>query len=220
MDDANASRSSIKSADDVGDQFMLAQFSEMNEDLRHYDRRIETALNIYAAVWALLFAGIITLYGDGETRDWQLLLRVAGVPSFVLFSLGLFTVRRVVNSTISRDRRRAAANLAQRYFTLRAPNISSYLPTLGRTPRPSKSTFRKLKSLRRDYDVSFPNGIAYFIIMLNSLLAGLFVVSAASWLFQSKKLFLFLFIFVVIAALFERLNAYTKRKKQYLQKKK
>ncbi len=218
MSHANASKNLTESADDIGDQFMLAHFSEMNEDLRHYDRRIETALSIYAAVWALLLAGIITLYGDSETRDWQLLLRVAGVPAFVLFFLGFFTVRRVVNSTISRDRRRAAANLVQHYFTLRAPHISSYLPKFGRTPRPSRSTSQELKSLRGNYDVSFPNGIVHFIIMLDSLLAGLFAVSVASLLFQSKKLFLFLFIFCAIAALIYRLDAYTKRKSQYTQK--
>lgn len=220
MSDVNASRNATESADDIGDQFMLAHFSEMNEDLRHYDRRIETALSIYAAVWALLLAGIITLYGDGKTRDWQLLLRVAVVPSFILFFLGFFTVRRVVNSTISRDRRRAAANLVQHYFTLRAPHISSYLPKFGRTPRPSRSTSQELKSLRRDYDVSFPDGIVRSIIVLNSLLVGLFAVSVASWSFQSKKFFLFLFIFVVTAVAIERLDAYSERKSQYTRKKK
>jgi len=68
--------------------------------------------------------------------------------------------------------------------------------------------------------VSFPNGIVHFIIVLNSLLMGLFAVSVASWLFQSNKYFLFLFIFVVTVVAIERLEAYSERKSQYTQKKK
>lgn len=205
-----------ENAHDIGEQFMLAHFSEMNQDFRHYDQRIETALNIYAAAWALLLTGAITLYS--ATRDTQFLFQVAGAPAIVLCALGLFTVRRVINSTISRDRRRGAANLAQHYFTLRASEISPHLITLGRTPKPLKSVLIEEKHRGEVFEVSFPNGIVYSITALNALLAGLAVASVSSWLFQAQRLWL-LFVLVAGVTLAQRLFAYHKRKKQYLQKK-
>lgn len=207
---------SLEGGNDIGDQFMLAQFAEMNQDFRHYDQRVETALNIYAAAWALLLAGVITLYS--ATRDIGFLFQVAGAPAIILCALGLFTVRWVINLTISRDRRRAAANLAQLYFTLRAPKISPHLIKLGRTPQPLKNTLQESKFSKRDYDVSFPDSMVHFIVVLNALLAGLAVASVSSWLFQAQRLWL-LYILVAGVTLAERLFAYQKRKKQYLQKK-
>ncbi|MDQ3399045.1 MAG: hypothetical protein M3511_15005 [Deinococcota bacterium] len=190
MNNVDAGENLAESTDDLGEQFMLDHFSEMNQDFRHYDQRIETALNIYAAAWALLLAGVITLYSD--TRDSQLILQIAGVPAAILYALGFFTVRRVVNSTISRARRRTAANLAQHYFTLQTPDISPYLVTLGRTPECLKSIFEEPKYRGEKYEVSFPDGIVYFIIVSNSLLMGLALTSFASWSPQTERL-LFLY---------------------------
>lgn len=165
----------LTSEEQYARQFLLNQHTEMNEDWRHLNHRIETAINLYIAVWALVGSGTVALYT--ELKNIPIPLRLIGL--IVLFALGTFTARRVTSATILRERKRLSTNLIKLFFQERTPEITDYSLVYVQTPRPLKGGSDKER--RRDgrclLKVSFPDGIVYFIYGLNSLLAGLFSLS-------------------------------------------
>ena len=154
-------------------QFLLSQHTEMNEDWRHLNHRIETAINLYIGVWALLGSAASVLYTDLE--DVSIFLQIVGLlVLFILAAFGFFTARRITSATILRERKRLSANLIKLFFQERTPEIKDYLPVYIKTPTPLEgdSDKKRKESEGQQLVVSFPDGIVYFIYFLNSLLAG------------------------------------------------
>ena len=151
-------------------QFLLSQHTEMNEDWRHLNHRIETAINLYIGVWALIGSAASVLYT--ELKDVPIFFRIVGL--LVLFAFGFFTARRVTSATILRERKRLSANLIKLFFQERTPETRNYLPVYVQTPTPLN-----IKREGQQLVVSFPDGIVYFIYVLNSFLTGVLFTSTS-----------------------------------------
>lgn len=157
-------------------QLLLAQLTEMSQDWRHLDNRIETALNLYISVYTLIIGGAAVIYP--ERGGVFFLLRFITFASPVLIAYGFFTARRIKNATISRDRRQLSVNLIKLFFQERNPEIAPYLPVYVDTPEPLQSSEDKQKrdEEMRQFNPSLPNGIVYAIYAINSVLAGAAVI--------------------------------------------
>ncbi len=156
----------------------MAQFAEMNTDWRYHDAKIESTIRLYVSVYALVISvlgGSAAFYSGPREMDLLFWLLLPVIPPLIF--LGFFTARRVKNATISRNRRQLSINLIKLYFQQKDPGIEPYLPVYVSTPQPlqSKDDECKRHEEREQWVVSFPNGIIYFIITLNSALFGLFV---------------------------------------------
>lgn len=168
------------SSNQDGDAIMLAQFAETHNDWRYQDGRVEGAVRLYVSTCALLatvVVGIIALYPD--VKNSNLVWWVSVVLTPFLFALGVFTARRVKNSTISRERRMFAISLAKRYFQDKYPKVAEYLPVNVRTADalPAWGDKEKRRAEGEQLTVSFPDGIVLFVFILNSCFCGLFFYS-------------------------------------------
>ena len=162
------------------DAIMLAQFTETHNDWRYEDGRVEGAVRLYLSTCAILASvtvGVFALYPNVKNPNLFWWLSIVLTP--FLFALGTFTTRRVKNSTISRERRMFAINLTKRYFQDKYPGVANYLPVNVKTadPLPAWGDEDKRRAEGDQLTVSFPDGIVYFILVLNSVLCGLFFYS-------------------------------------------
>lgn len=157
-------------------QLPLAQLTKMNQDWRHLDNRIETALNLYISVHTLIIGGAAVIYP--ERGGVLFLIRFLASASPVLIAYGFFTARRIKNATASRDRRQLSTNLIKLFVQERNPEISPYLPVYVDTPEPLQSSDDKQKrdEEMQQFTPSPPDGIVYAVYAINSVLAGVAVV--------------------------------------------
>lgn len=158
---------------DYSRQLLLAHFSEMSQDWRHLDQKIETALTLYISVGTLVIGGLG--FTNSYDENFELLAPPIGIVALMLGAYGFFTVRRIRNASISRDRRQIAINLIKLFFEERNLEISPYLPVYVSTPTPLEGSgdTAKRKHEFAQFQPSLPNGIAIFIYLLNSLLGSL-----------------------------------------------
>lgn len=171
MVDENPSQKDVNA--ECSRQFLIVQLSEMSEDWRHLDKRIETALTLYISVCTLIVGGIAVASSNNDS--FNILRWEVGVAALVLCAYGFFTVRRVKNASISRHRRQVSINLIKLFFEKCNPEISPYLPVYNFTPKPLMGIDDETKRLAEfvQHRPSLPNGIAIFLYLLNSLLGGL-----------------------------------------------
>lgn len=165
------------------EQLLLAQLAEMNLDWRYLDNRIETAIRLYLAVLTLVVSivGSVLVPYQGDSTPENLLFFGAALPPFLL-ALGVYTIRRVKNASIARSKRQLSINLIKLYFQAQDPHIEAYLPVYVQTPKPlvSKTDSDKKAEERRLYAVSFPDGIAHFVLVLNSIFTAVLLLSVGS----------------------------------------
>ncbi len=155
---------------EFGRQFLLTHLNEISEDWRYLDKRIETTLNLYVTVVALVVTAAATIYSDGT--DWLVPLRSIAFAAVVLVPFGFITARRVKNAAILRSRKRLSTNLIKKFFQERHPEIEHYLPVYVSTPKPIEGDDdeQKKASEKEQIKLEIPYVIIWGMYSLNSLL--------------------------------------------------
>jgi len=179
--------SNIAYKDDVSEEadekpdikFLLVEFSEIGQFWRHTDSRIETTINYYITVGAVVLPGVVLLYqAISDTR----LFILATLPIIgALIIIGLFLVARVTNSDILKAEYILSLNLIRRYFVDNNLKIAPYLYL----PIAEPST--NLEVIRRQLLPYFHHRIILVVNCANSILFGL-MVCGFLWLVASQFL--------------------------------
>lgn len=155
---------------EFGRQFLLTHLNEISKDWRYLDKRIETTLNLYVTVVALVVTAAATIYSDGT--DWLVPLRSIAFAAVVLVPFGFITARRVKNAAILRSRKRLSTNLIKKFFQERHPEIEQYLLIYVDTPEhiEGASDEEKKASEKKQRKLEIPYVIIWGMYSLNSLL--------------------------------------------------
>ena len=145
--------------------FLIAEFHELGDFLRHTDARIEMSLNFYLTTIAFLVPASILLYQS--VKDIKLLLIGAIAASAVVLFIGTFLVRRVYAAQQIKEEYRHGLNLIRRYFVDNHPDIADYLYLP--TTRPLKESERRTW----EFYIPIPDKLILVIYGVNSFLVGL-----------------------------------------------
>jgi hypothetical protein len=145
-------------------QFLLAEFNETAEDWRHTDTRIETAINFYLTIVAIVLPSLIVLY---QTIQNPTVFVLAAIPiNGFLFIVGFFLTRRITSASILKSQYRSASQLIRRYFVDLAPELTTYIQFP--VARPLGSTEKQSIPIR----TALYHRVILAVNAANSVLAG------------------------------------------------
>lgn len=151
-------------------ELMITVYSEMAENWRHADRRVETTINFYITVLSLLLAGAGILYNQEDNPTLlYLIFEVLAIP-VVLY--GYFTVNRIKSAAYLRVRYLHSLNLIQEYFKIKYPHLTHFLGRYRHKGQvalifESSDEFKNLKP-------SYHDTTSWFIYILNSIIIFIF----------------------------------------------
>ena len=152
-------------------ELMITVYSEMAENWRHADRRVETAINFYITVVSLLVAATGILYRQGNDRSLLFLIfEILAVP-VVLY--GYSTVNRIKSAAYLRTRYLHSVNLSQEYFKIKYPHLIHFL---GRYRHKGRvSLIFENEDEFEDIEPSYHDTTSWFIYIINSIITFAFV---------------------------------------------
>ncbi|MCB0170721.1 MAG: hypothetical protein KDJ97_09240 [Anaerolineae bacterium] len=151
----------------------MAEFGELAESWRHTDSRIETAINFYLTVGAIVLPGLGLLYQ--ALQSIQLFILVSVPVAMVLFIFGFFLTQRITSADIRKEDYGLAMRMIRRYFVDQDPRIKSYIYM------PIGLAAETLEDVSRQRNPYFHRRIMFAINAFNSFLVGL-VFSGLIWL--------------------------------------
>lgn len=159
-------------------EFLLAELSEIGEFWRHTDGRIESAINFYITVVAVVLPASVLVYQSiSDIGTFILLALLLGI---LLIIMGIFLIARISNAEIRKSQYILSIQLIRSYFVNRDPEISQYL--LFPTAIPSYDQTEKENQL----EPFIQRRLVITINALNSLIIGA-CIYALLWLLTSMS---------------------------------
>lgn len=159
-------------------EFLLAELSEIGEFWRHTDGRIESAINFYITVVAVVLPASVLVYQSiSDIGTFILLALLLGI---LLIIMGIFLIARISNAEIRKSQYILSIQLIRSYFANRDPEISQYL--LFPTAIPSYDQTEKENQL----EPFIQRRLVITINALNSLIIGA-CIYALLWLLTSMS---------------------------------
>jgi hypothetical protein len=165
LEQAPANSNTTETKDNMAEKFLLAEFSELAQDWRHTDSRIETAINFYLTVGAVTLPGLGLLYQ--ALPNVRLFIIVSVSVAVALFIFGFFLTRRITSADIYKCEYRLGMRMIRRYFTDHDSEISHYiyLPVASSIDSPEE-----IAKQRRPY---FHQQLVLAINTFNSFIVGI-----------------------------------------------
>jgi hypothetical protein len=171
--------------------FLLAELSETGEFWRHTDGRIESAINFYITVAAVVLPASVLIYQSiSDIATFILLALLLGI---LLIIMGIFLIARISNAEIRKSQYILSIQLIRSYFVNRDPEIAQYL--LFPAAIPSYDQTEKENQL----EPFIQRRLVIIINALNSLMIGA-CIYALLWLLASMSAGL-AFILAAVAAI-------------------
>jgi hypothetical protein len=150
--------------DNAMERFLLAEYSELAQDWRHTDSRIETAINFYITVGAVVLTGLGILYQ--ALQSVQLFI-LASVPvAVVLFVFGVFLTLRITSADLKKGEYRLGMRIIRRYFADREAEDSRYMY------RPVASSINGPEDIAKQRSPHFHERVVLAINTFNSFIVG------------------------------------------------
>ena len=152
------------------EQFLLTQFTEMSEQWRHLDSRVENTINLYLASITIIATVSIATFEQGMNFFFSRPIPII-FASTVFFLLGFFVARRITSAAISRARCLFSMNLVRTYFQQSYLGVGKYLNVYRDTAEPlsNSSDSNKMKEEDSQLRPSWHDGIVWTIYVLNAL---------------------------------------------------
>jgi hypothetical protein len=175
MNAKSLEKETIETAGSHSIQFLLAEFSELGENWKHTDSRIETAINFYITLGAIVLPGLVLLYQ--AMKDARLFVMASLPVAGALFVAGHFLALRITESDKRKAEYRFAMQLIRRYFVDRDVEIAPYLYMPSSEPLKSEEDRLRLKRI----PVHFHRQLVLTVNVLNSFLIGISIVGLV-WL--------------------------------------
>lgn len=166
--------------DGAMERFLLAEFSELAQDWRYTDSRIETAINFYLTVGAVVLTGLGLLY---QALQSVRLFILASVPlAIVLLVFGAFLTGRITSADFKKGDYRLGMSMIRRYFADRDVEASRYIY------RSIASSIDDSESIAKQRRPHFHRHLILAINAFNSLIVGISSASIIWFVFGSVLL--------------------------------
>jgi len=175
-----------------GVEFLISEYSQLGELWKHTDSRIDTTINFYITICAIVVPGSVLIFQ--VVKDINIFILTMLPVALIFFAAGIFFTENITLTDVHKSQYVLAQQLIRRYFVDNEPGISKYVYMEMATP--SDDLEEKLIQLHP----YFHKTIILSVNVINSLLIGI-IISSIIWLLAPTNLYILVLVGLFLALL-------------------